>query len=133
MTILLDANVVIDLLTNSEWADWVTERLAELDEDEEFVINQLIYAEVSYSFNSEDELNEILTRLAIGRSNLPWKAAFPAARAFRAHRERGGVKTAPLPDFYIGAHALVDGLTLLTRDGTRFRTYFPEIQLISPP
>ena len=132
MTVLLDANAVIDLLTNSEWADWVAERLSELD-DEEFVINQLIYAEVSYSFNSQVELDEVLAGLDIRRANLPWEAAFPAARAFRAYRERGGVKTAPLPDFYIGAHGLVDGLTLLTRDGSAYRTYFPELKLIAPP
>ena len=131
MTVLIDSNVVIDLATNSEWANWAADRLAELA-DEPFAINQLIYSESLFSYRSADHLDSLLAQLGIERLSLPWAAAFPASRAFRAYRERGGSRTSPLPDFYIGAHAQVANLTLLTRDARRFRTYFPDINLVAP-
>jgi predicted nucleic acid-binding protein len=76
--------------------------------------------------------SEAIQIQAFKRLPLPWEAAFLAGKAFREYRQRGGVKTSPLPDFYIGAHAQVAGLTLLTRDARRYRTYFPELQLIAP-
>ena len=131
MTVLVDANVVLDLATNSEWADWAASQFAALS-DEHLGVNQLIFAEVSYSFRSASELDHLLESLEISRFDLPWEAAFPAARAFLRYRRSGGTRMSLLPDFYIGAHAQVSGLTLLTRDSTRYRTYFPEVRLIAP-
>lgn len=131
MTVLIDSNVVIDLATDSPWADWGAERLDELS-GEAFAINQLIYTEVCFAYASGRELDGLIDRLGIERVNLPWEAAFTAARAFRAYRDSDGVKTSPLPDFYIGAHAAFAGFKLLTRDARRYRTYFPEIELVAP-
>ena len=131
MTVLIDSNVVIDLATNSEWADWAAERLEDLS-SEPFAINQIVYAEALFSYRSGEDLDELFSALGIERLNLPWAAAFPASRAYRTYRERGGSRTSPLPDFYIGAHAQVAGLTLLTRDARRFRTYFPSLNLVAP-
>lgn len=131
MTVLLDSNVVIDLASDSRWADWAAQRLDDLS-GEPFAVNQIIYAETAFSYNSPDELDRLLSELGIERLNLPWEACFPASRAFAAYRSRGGTRTSPLPDFYIGAHAQVSGLTLLTRDAVRFRTYFPSINIIAP-
>lgn len=94
-------------------------------------INQIIYAEVSVNFRDDAE-----ARAALGDRftflNLPWEAAMPAGKAFLTYRRRGGSRTAPLPDFYIGAHAQVAGLKLVTRDATRYRSYFPDIEVIAP-
>lgn len=100
-------------------------------EGEELAINQLIYAEVSINFRDDDEAKVALD----GRFeflDLPWEAALPAGRAFLTYRQAGGARTSPLPDFYIGAHAQVSGLKLLTRDGRRYRSYFPDVEIIAP-
>lgn len=95
-------------------------------------INQLILAEVSVEFLSDDELNNALPPEFVQRLDLPWSAAFVAGRRFLEYRRRGGPRPIPLPDFYIGAHALVEGFALLTRDADFYKTNFPEIQLICP-
>lgn len=131
MTVLLDSNVLIDLLIDSQWSPWVVDQMHALG-DEEFAINPLIYAEVSVPYASAAELDADLNRFLFIRLDLPWEAAFVAGRAFSRYRRNSGPRTSPLPDFYIGAHAQVSGLTLLTRDATRYRTYFPEVALIAP-
>jgi predicted nucleic acid-binding protein len=95
-------------------------------------INPLIYAEVSTSFSDIRSLDAALPETLVRRIILPYGAAFLAARAFLAYRRRGGDRRSPLPDFYIGAHAVVQNLTLITRDARRYRTYFPTLSLISP-
>src|SRR2546429_431253 len=80
----------------------------------------------------KDGVKFVRAEARVRRLALPYRAAWPAARAFTAYRKRGGKRTAPLPDFFIGAHALVEGLTLLTRDARRYRTYFPRLRLIAP-
>ena len=96
------------------------------------VINPIIYVEVSVRFARIEDLDEALPPAVFQRVPLPWEAAFLAGKSFLAYRKRGGRKRSPLPDFYIGAHAAVAGLTLLTRDVARFRTSFPTVQLIAP-
>jgi len=96
------------------------------------VINPIIYAEVSMGFERIEELDEALPADSFRRDPLPWEAAFLAGKCFLAYRRRGGARRSPLPDFYIGAHAAVTGLPLLTRDARRYRTYFPHLHLLAP-
>ena len=84
------------------------------------------------ALDSAEQLESVLTPFRFERLHLPWEAAFVAAKAFKRYRARGGVKSAPLPDFFIGAHAAVAGLTILTRDPRRYREYFPSVRLICP-
>jgi predicted nucleic acid-binding protein len=95
-------------------------------------INPLIYAEVSIAFATIEALEDALPAEVYRREPLPYEAAFLAGKAFVRYRRRGGAKTAPLPDFYIGAHAAVAGFRLLTRDAKRYRTCFPTVELIAP-
>jgi hypothetical protein len=96
------------------------------------VVNQVIYAEVSVRYADTDELDRDLPLDFFQREQIPWPAAFLAGKAFADYRRRGGRRRSPLPDFFIGAHAAVAGLRLLTRDATRYRTYFPTVELIAP-
>ena len=132
-TTLVDSNVILDYLTEDEdWSDWSAAMLTQAAERGPIAINQVIFAEVSVRFDRIEELEQALPREYFIRSALPWEAAFLAARAFANYRHRGGVKRSPLPDFFIGAHATVAGMTLLTRDPRRYRTYFPKLRLVSP-
>ena len=132
--VLVDSNVILDVVTDDPvWSDWSAGMLERAANDSILVINPLIYAEVSVGLQTLEELDEILPAAVFRRDLLPYDAAFLAGKAFRAYRRRGGRKSAPLPDFYIGAHAAVAGLRLLTRDARRYRTYFPTIAILSPP
>ena len=133
MTILVDTNVLIDVLEEDpEWYAWSSGKLKFHQGRDVLAINQLILAEVSVEFQSEQELEQALPRKWIERSELPWKAAFVAGRRFLDYRRRGGARNVPLPDFYIGAHALVSGYSLLTRDAEFYSRNFSEVPLISP-
>lgn len=131
--VLVDANVLIDLFTDdSEWAEWSSQVLADAAMTGEVLINPIIYAEVSIAFQRAAVLNKVLGDLEISQVDLPYPAAFLAGKAFLEYRQRGGLKRSPLPDFYIGGHALHDRLKLLTRDPKRYQTYFPKVELVSP-
>jgi predicted nucleic acid-binding protein len=132
MPVLVDSNVLIDVMQGGDWADWSSAALAEAADRGAVVINQIIYAEVACGFETVEELDEALARTLIDRENVPWEAGFLVARAFLDHRRRGGARSAPLPDFFIGAHALVGRHQLLTRDAARYQTYFPRLEIISP-
>lgn len=130
---LVDSNVLLDLITDDPtWADWSAQKLAEASEEGEVVINPIIYSEVSIGFNRVEDLEAVLPEDLYVRMPLPWTAAFLAGKCFRNDRRRGGEKRSPLPDFYIGAHAAVSRLRLLTRDVNRYRTYFPTVELLAP-
>ncbi|WP_299845513.1 type II toxin-antitoxin system VapC family toxin [uncultured Jannaschia sp.] len=130
---LVDANVLIDVATDDpQWSDWSAAELARVGQGGRLVINPVIYAEVSIAFDRIEELDALLPEAVFHREELPWESAFLAGKAFRAYRHRGGARSLPLPDFYIGAHAAVRGHRLLTRDAARFRTYFPTLDLITP-
>lgn len=132
-TILVDSNVILDIVTEDpRWYDWSSRTLARYAERSVLAINPLIYAELSVKFGTIEELEDTLLPEHFQRLALPWEAAFLAGKCFLTYRKRGGTKTAPLPDFYIGAHAAVEGLALLTRDTERYRTYFPKVRLIAP-
>lgn len=107
--------------------------LARCAEGGMLVINPIIYAEISIGFDRVEELDEALDEDSFLRHPLPWEAAFLAGKCFLEYRRRGGSRRSPLPDFYIGAHAAVAGLPLLTRDARRYRTYFSGLQILSPP
>ncbi len=133
MATLVDSNVILDVVTDDEeWQDWSSTMLSRAADAEHLVINPLIYAEVAVRFESIEALDEVLPSDYFIREPLPWAAAFLAARAFLPYRRRGGAKRAPLPDFYIGAHAAIAGHTLLTRDPRRYRSYFPKLKMIAP-
>ncbi|WP_028932958.1 type II toxin-antitoxin system VapC family toxin [Pseudonocardia spinosispora] len=130
---LVDSNVLLDIFGNDpQWAKWSAERLESALDEGPVVINQVIYGEVSLRFSTLEALDVQLSEDRFVRANLPWAAAFLAARSYRTYRARGGTRTSPLPDFFIGAHAAVLGLRLLTRDAALYRTYFPTVSVIAP-
>lgn len=130
---LVDANVITDILVeDEEWFDWSADQLQQCRSRSVLAINPIIFAELSPNFKTASALQEALPEEDYLRLDLPYEAAFRAGHAFVEYRRRGGVKQSPLPDFYIGAHAEYSGLTLLTRDVTRYQTYFPKIKLIHP-
>lgn len=130
---LVDSNVLIDVLSgDSAWADWSSRALARLGSEGPLVINAVIYAEVSHRYTRKELLDHELPQDAFIREDIPWTAAFLAGKAYVAYRRRGGYRRSPLPDFFIGAHAAVAGLRLLTRDSARYRTYFPNLDLVAP-
>jgi predicted nucleic acid-binding protein len=130
---LVDSNVLIDVsVGDPEWSHWSDEALIAALEDGPVLVDQIIFAEVSVGYPTPEECEWALEFQGIERIPVPWPAAFLAGRAFAAYKRRGGDKLAPLPDFFIGAHAAVAGLRLLTRDPSRYRTYFPTVELIAP-
>ena len=132
-TTLVDSNVVLDILTEDPtWFDWSLAALGRAADRGPLVVNPIIYAEVSVRFTRIEDLDNALDPRDFRRDALPWDAAFLAAKAFATHRRRGGQQKSTLPDFFIGAHAAVADFALLTRDATRYRTYFPTVTLLSP-
>jgi predicted nucleic acid-binding protein len=131
--VLVDSNVLLDVLTeDTGWYEWSAEALARAGEGGRLLVNPLVYAEISVGFERIEELEAALPTVFFERAPLPWEAAFLAGRCFVQYRRRGGVRRSPLPDFYVGAHAAVLGIPLLTRDPRRYRTYFPKLRLIAP-
>ena len=130
---LVDSNVIIDLAdSHSARSDWAFAAIKEMRNTTVLAINPLIYAEVSVYCSSIRETEEVLPTKFFRRENLPYEAAFLAGKCFLQYRKRGGSKTSPLPDFYIGAHATVMKWNLLTRNAKNYRTYFPGLNVISP-
>ena len=131
--VLVDSNVLLDVLEEDEnWYEWSSSQLQKAADCCSLVINPIIYAEISVGFQRIEELEEALPMDFFQRKPIPYEAAFLAGKCFIRYRKLGGTKHAPLPDFFIGAHAAVSGLTLLTRDAARYRTYFPSLSLITP-
>lgn len=133
MTTLVDANVLLDIFTNDPvWAKWSIRQIEECADRGALAINPIIYAEISAGFQTTKQLDARLPESLYLRLPLPYAAAHLAGQVFQAYRRAGGNRRSPLPDFYIGAQAQVEGLTLLTRDVERYRTYFPHLKLIAP-
>ena len=131
--VLVDSNVLLDIIKRDpQWLLWSRSALTNVLLNGAVFINPLIYAELSIMYQTSAQLDQVLNVLDIERSDLPWEAAHLAGQAFIQYRRRGGNKTSPLPDFYIGAHAQTAGFKLLTRDVNRYRTYFPNVHLITP-
>jgi len=133
VTLLVDTNVLLDVLQDDpRWADWSIAQLRAQSQAHRLAINDVIYAELSLSFGSVQALDAVVARLRLDVEPLPRPALFLAGKAFLQYRRRGGTKTQVLPDFFIGAQAAVKGWPLLTRDATRYRGYFPTVELITP-
>lgn len=131
--VLVDANVLLDVLTDDpQWYGWSAQQLDACAADAELCINPIIYAEVSVGFERIEELDDAVPPDTFTRLELPWEAGFLAGKSFLQYRRAKGSRTSPLPDFYIGAHAAIEGMVLLTRDARRYRTYFPKLELICP-
>lgn len=130
---LVDSNVLLDVATEDpQWLAWSAQQLERLAEQSILIINPLVYAEVSVGFERIEDLDDAMPTELFRREPLPWAAAFLAGKAFLAYRRGGGPKGTPLPDFYIGAHAALQGYSLLTRDARRYRSYFPDLMVIAP-
>ena len=131
--IVVDSNVLLDVLTeDSVWFEWSSAALVQYDEENVFVINPVIYAEISIRFATVEDLEDALSQSSLERRPIPWEAAFLAGKCFQQYRQKGGARRSPLPDFFIGAHAAVEGMALLTRDAARYRAYFPRLRLLAP-
>jgi predicted nucleic acid-binding protein len=132
-TTLVDSNVLLDVATEDpDWYAWSADALAHAADDGRLVINAIVYAEVSIGFATIEELDDALPPGVYAREPLPYEAAFLAGKAFLAYRRRGGARSRPLPDFFIGAHAAIAGHRVLTRDARRYRNYFPTVSLLTP-
>jgi len=130
---LVDSCVLIDVLADDPaWAEWSLEQLDRCGSQGSLIVNPLIVAEISPRFERASDLEAALAQLPLQRQALPWDAAFLAGQAFKVYRQAQGLITSPMPDFYIGAHALLAGLQLLTRDTARYRSYFPRLALVAP-
>jgi predicted nucleic acid-binding protein len=130
---LIDANVLLDIATaDATWMQWSQAQLSAAAARGAIYVNPIIYAELAPAFASAAELDRWLDPALFHRAALPYEAGWLAAQAFVKYRKRGGNRSTPLPDFYIGAHAEVEKLTLVTRDVGRYGTYFPQVALITP-
>ena len=130
---LVDSNVLLDFFDQeSEWFDWSASMLSAAADRGRTAINPVIYAEVSVGFARIEDVETALPRQFFVRADLPWEAGFLAGRIFRDYRRKGGARRSPLPDFFIGAHATIARMTLLTRDARRYRAYFPKLRIIAP-
>lgn len=130
---LVDSDVWIDIFgADLRWGPWARDAVARCLDEGDVCLNPIVYAEISVSYDAVEELDRALSAMSVHREELPYDAAFLAGKAFALYERRGGAKMAPLPDFYIGAHAAVREFRLLTRDTARFRTYFPKLDVVGP-
>jgi predicted nucleic acid-binding protein len=131
--ILVDSCVLLDLLTDDPlWADWSEEMLDTYSQTNTLYINSIVYTEISIGFNKIEEVEQAVETLGVKVLEIPREALFLAGKIFLKYRKNKGNKRSPLPDFFIGAHALVSGFALMTRDAARFTTYYPALTLIAP-
>ena len=131
--VLVDTNVWVDCIdTESPWHDWAVEQLQQCSERSPLQVNLIIYTELLVPGPDVALLDELLDVYEVRRSGLPWACAALAASAFGLYKRRGGARTLPLPDFFIGAHAAISNLSVLTRDPAGYSTYFPRLALLGP-
>ncbi len=130
---LVDTNILVDILTSDRhWADWSSRRLSERSKIGPLIINDVIFAELSAGMESEDEAERTLSNFRLALEPFDRSTLFVAGQSFQAYRARGGKRTSVLPDFFIGAQARTLGCPILTRDVGRYRTYYPDVLLITP-
>ncbi|MCT7377898.1 type II toxin-antitoxin system VapC family toxin [Chelativorans salis] len=130
---LVDTNVLLDLVTDDQhWAEWSIEQLEGASLRGPLLINDVVYAELSVRYSRIEDLDGFLDAAGLEIGAMPRPALFLAGKVFSRYRKSGGTRTGVLPDFFIGAHAAVSRLPLLTRDVGRYQTYFPSLTLITP-
>ena len=131
--VLVDSNVILDVFLNDlKWADWSESKLEEYSEHTSLYINSIIYSEISIGFKLIEDLESAIIKAGFQLLEIPKEALFLAGKAYIKYKRRKGVKRTPLPDFFIGAQAAILNLDLLTRDVSRYQSYFPTVKLITP-
>ena len=131
--VLVDSNIILDVFLNDlKWADWSESKLEEYSVQTSLYINSIIYSEISIGFELIEDLESAISRAGFQLLRIPKEALFLAGKAYVKYKRRKGVKRTPLPDFFIGAQAAVLDLVLLTRDVSRYQSYFPTVNLITP-
>ena len=131
--LFVDSCVLLDIITDDKgWADWSHETLKEMSLDHQLVINMIVFTEISLKFNSVEEVMQILELINVNILELPAEVGFNVSRVFKKYRENKGTQKSAMPDFYIGEHAKFLNAPLVTRDTARFKTYQPELRLITP-
>ena len=131
--ILVDSTIILDIfLDDPNWAEWSESKLEKFSSITKLYINPVVYSEVSIGFKRIEDLESALHRGGFQMLEIPKEALYLAGKAYLKYREKGGTGISPLPDFYIGAQAAILGMDLITRDASRYRTYFPTVKLISP-
>lgn len=131
--VLVDSCVLLDLFTNDpHWADWSESILERYSQTNTLYINTIVYTEISIGFEKIEEVEEAISTLGIKVLEIPREALFLTGKAFIQYRRNKGTKNSPLPDFFIGAHSAVTQLNLITRDLSKYKTYFPQVNLIHP-
>jgi hypothetical protein len=131
--ILVDTNVLVDVVTDDPlWAEWSQRQLTLAAVRDDLAINDIVYAELSVRYTTIEELDAMIREANLVSAAVPRPALFLAGKAFQRYRSAGGIRTGVLPDFFIGAHAVISDSLLITRDAARYRTYFPGIVLIAP-
>ena len=131
--LIVDSNVILDIfLDDPYWAEWSERTLSQYGATKALYINPIIYTEVSIGFNRIEELENAIEKAGFQMLDIPKEALFLAGKVFLQYRKNKGPKPSPLPDFFIGAHAAVLGVALITRDVARYGTYFPTVKLVSP-
>ena len=130
---LVDTNILLDVVTDDpNWSDWSIEQLEAAALRGPLLINDVVYAELAVRYERIERLEAFLSEAGLDMAAMPRSALFLAGKVFQKYRKAGGSRTGVLPDFFIGAHAAVDRLDLLTRDSARYRTYFPTVKLVTP-
>jgi predicted nucleic acid-binding protein len=131
--VLVDSSVILDVfLDDPEWGDWSEGVLAKLSETRSLFINPIIYTEISIGFKRIEELEKAVSECGLKMADIPREALFLAGKVYVSYRKGKGKMVAPLPDFFIGAHAAVEALELVTRDVRRIKMYFPSVKIIAP-
>lgn len=131
--VLVDTNIIVDILSrNPHWGSWSEGILEDLAQKSELAINPVIYAELSVAMRDIEDVEKLVSFAEFHYLDIPKEAAFLTGIAFGEYKRKGGFKRSPLPDFFIGAHAAVLKIPLVTRDVKRYRTYFPKVKLICP-
>lgn len=131
--VIVDTNVLVDVLENDPiWVNWSITKMRELANTHTLAINPVIYTELALTFATVEELDSVINNLQLKLLEIPRPALFLAGKAFARYRRQGGVKTNVLADFFIGAHAAVLGCPILTRDTSRYTSYFPTVKLFIP-
>ena len=131
--VLVDSNIILDVFTDdSNWADWSESMLEEYSNVSTLYINSIVYSEISIGFNRIEDLESAIIGAGFQMLDFPKEALFLAGKAFLKYKKKRGARSSPLPDFFIGAQAAVLNIALITRDVSRYRSYFPTVNLISP-